>query len=145
MSEDRDRKAVNAKHFELLKTFGRSAQAESLDEEQQETLWKIACQSGRLPVVPREIVVEEWKKMITANSRRTKVVMSGEADKNYISIGIAFDGLIVAGHTTTVRGLVKKIAKIVRSTVDSDAECTDLILRMIRDELTSGTKNKRQK
>lgn len=121
------RKRVRKRHFDLLQEFGRNTLANRIGDKEKAVLWQMACKQGNLPFVPHDTVVDVWKDFVTANSNRSSLVVNGDVDPRMVSVGVAFDKNLVAGHTTTTRALLVRLLSIWRRAFpDADAFLEDV-------------------
>lgn len=117
-----DKLKVTKAHFDLLKNFGRSAVQQNLSDKDKETLWRLSCQTARIAYVPLETAVSVWKDFIGGESSRSSLAINGDIDPNYTTLGVTFDRLLVATHTTTTRALLERVLKIWRRGFSSDED-----------------------
>jgi hypothetical protein len=116
------KRLVTKAHFDLLKNFGRSAVQQNLADKDKETLWRLSCQTARIVHVPLDTVILVWKDFIGGESSRSSIAINGDIDPNYTTIGVTFDRLLVATHTTTTRALLERVLKIWRRGFSSDED-----------------------
>jgi hypothetical protein len=122
MADDALKRQVTKAHFDLLKNFGRSAVQQNLADKDKDTLWRLSCQTARIAHVPLDTVVLVWKDFIGGESSRSGLAINGDIDPNYTTLGVTFDRLLVATHTTTTRALLERVLKIWRRGFSSDED-----------------------
>jgi len=109
---------INHKHMRLLRSFGQDGLQQQMDPQQREMLWRVSCQQSRLPYVPLEEAVKEWRAFVQAQSRESGIAITAEYDPRFCSIGITYRRIVFAAHTSTTKALLKKLLAIYRRCFD---------------------------
>lgn len=133
---------ITQAHFELLRNFGRWKLREKMSEEHERTTWEVACRTARLPVVSREEVVDAWRTFVTGESDRSSLAVNGDVDPNFVSIGVAWDGKLVAAHTTRTRALLRRVLSIFRRVSFSDEEYLEAVRELSVEAVTTPARQK---
>jgi hypothetical protein len=120
-SEPANSVRVSQEHFRLLQEFGRNELQRRVSDTQREQMWEFACQSARLPVIQRKVVIEHWKIFIGGISNRSGIAINGDVDPKYTTIGITWENHIYAAHTTKTTSILKRVLEIFAKTF-SDRE-----------------------
>ncbi len=110
---------ITGAHFQLLQSFGRSALQRKSRDKDRRKLWALACQSAGLPVIPRDEVIDAWKKYVGGLSEHSSIAINGDIDPNYTTLGVTYRGRITAAHTTKTLSLLRRVIGIFARTFDS--------------------------
>lgn len=103
---------VSHEHFRLLKEYGRNPLTQQITKREGIKLWEMACGSARVPVIPREHVVEEWKKYITGQSKFSGIAINAEVDPQLTTVALTHNERLTAGHTTRTDKLFDKLLEL---------------------------------
>ena len=110
---------ITEAHFRLLREFGRNPLQKKANEGHRKDLWRMACQSAHVIFVPREVVIEAWKKYVGGLSAHSGIAINGDVDPQYTTLGVTFGGLITSAHTTKTVSLLRRVMMIYAKTFDS--------------------------
>ncbi len=122
LPNDPRRRLVTEKHFELLKNFGRAQLQKQLPDKEKEMLWVMSCRTARIAELPLELVVDVWKEFIGGLSKRSGIAINGEYDPQFTAVGVTYDKVLVAAHTTRTPALLERVLRIWRRVFSSDDE-----------------------
>lgn len=112
---------ITEAHFRLLREFGRNPMQKRATDRHRKDLWRMGCQSAQMPYVPRDKVIEAWKKYVGGLSAHSGIAINGDVDPAYTTLGVTFRGLITSAHTTKTVSLLRRVMMIYAKTFDSRA------------------------
>jgi|GEM_PF-4855593 len=141
LANDPRRKLTTQRHFALLKNFGRATLQKKLPDKEKELLWGLSCRTGKVAELPLELVVDVWKEFVGGLSKRSGIAVNGEYDPQYTAIGVTYDRMLVAAHTTTTRALLERVLRIWRRTFASDGDFMESV-RVIAERALGPQKKK---
>lgn len=112
---------IDSRHFRLLREFGRSELARQLREQRKKPgeptegenqLWAHSIQQSGLESVSLRDVVAAWKDYVEGSSNQSGLVVNGDVDPIYVSVGVTWRGVITAAHTTRTEALIRRLLEI---------------------------------
>lgn len=124
------KRLVTEAHFRLLKEFGRNTLQQKLGDREREMMWALSCRQGNVAVIPQEVVVDAWKDYVGGVSQRSGLAINGDINPEYVTVGVTFDNLLTASHTTRTRPLLDRLLKIWRQGFSSDEEFLEAAQRL---------------
>jgi hypothetical protein len=123
---------VTKAHLDLLRRFGRSQIQRDATIENKRQLWQLSCRAANITPLTYDEVVDQWRKVTTADSKETGIALGETIDPGFISIAITYQRFAIAGHTTHESVLLKSLLAIIRRRCKSDDEFLQTIDRIAR-------------
>lgn len=133
--DEATKRLVTEAHFRLLKEFGRNTLQQRLSDRERAMLWQISCKQAHVPLIPQDVVIEAWKEYVGGVSRRSGIAINGDVDPEYTTVGVTFDNLLTAAHTTKTKSLLVRLLRIWRRAFDSEADFLEAAERLVHRSL----------
>ena len=103
---------ITEEHFRLLKQYGRNPLSQQISKREAAKLWEMVCETGRVPHVKHDKVVEEWKRYITGQSRYSGIAINADIDPQLTTLAFTHQERLTAGHTTRTDKLLDKLLEL---------------------------------
>tara|TARA_Y100000310_G_C20293033_1_gene628070 strand:- start:62 stop:481 length:420 start_codon:yes stop_codon:yes gene_type:complete len=103
------RTTITGAHLELLRRFGQNRVQRKLTSKKKEELWKLTCQTGGVPYVPYEEVVDEWRRMVTGDSNQTGLAIGATVDPKFATIAVCYREKSIGAHTVKIKALLARL------------------------------------
>lgn len=103
---------LSREYFRVLQQFGRNDVGRRLKGRAREALWRQALGFARLPYIPLKEVHASWLVFVEGSSSHSGLVVNGDIDPSYVSVGVTYHGVIGEAHTTKITALLKKLLAI---------------------------------
>ncbi len=132
------KRLVTEPHFRLLREFGRNTFQQKLSDREREMMWQLSCRQGGVAVLPQEVVVEAWKEYVGGVSKRSNLAINGDIDPELVTVGVTYDELLTASHTSPMRPLLGRLLQIWRKAFASDEEFLEAAERLVRKSVGLG-------
>ncbi len=135
---------VTEPHLRLLKEFGKNTLTMRISDKDKEVMWDLASRQARVQHLPREVVVEAWKRYVGGVSIRSGLAVNGDIDPEFTTVGVTYDNVLTASHTTKTRSLIEKLLRIWRRSFDSEERFLEAAERLTNRSLGQPRPKKRK-